>query len=91
MEELGINGQLIDDIRAGRSHKDISSKYGFEYSDKHRKPRNERIIVANEICKMLEQGISNSDICRALGVQSGLVTSIAKGISFKDVSCNYNL
>jgi hypothetical protein len=33
-ETLGVNGQLIDDIRSGRSHKSVSELYldkGFEY------------------------------------------------------------
>lgn len=93
-KELNIDVSLIDDVRSGRSHKTISVNYldkGFKYSDKHRRPREERLIEANKICKLLEEGRRNYEVCRELGVESGLVTSIMKGESYKDVSCNYNI
>lgn len=94
MKKYNINGQLIDDIKAGRSHKSVSSKYiekGFRYNNNPRRPREERIKEAENICYMLSKGFSNSEICRSLNVASGLVTSINKGISYKDISKKYGL
>ena len=94
INEFSINGQLIDDIRSGRSHKIISSKYlekGFQYQNKPRRPRSERLNEAEKICEMLSKGYSNSEICRSLNVASGLVTSVSKGISYRDISKKYGL
>lgn len=91
---LNVPPQLVDDVHSGRSHKNISEKYlnkGFEYQNNPRRPRYERLWEANEICKLMEKGYTNSQICWELDVTSGLVTSIAKGISYKDVSCNYDI
>lgn len=92
--ELNVPPFIVDDVHAGRAHKSVSKNYidqGFTYSNKHKKPKEEGIAEAHEICKMLENGASNSEVCKTLGVQSGLVTSICKGQSYKYVSCNYNL
>lgn len=94
METLSVNGSIVDDIHSGRSHKVISEKYldkGFVYSDKHRRPRSERLEEAHNICRMLSEGYPNSEICRTLGVASGLVTSVKNGESYKDIAAEYRL
>ncbi len=94
METLGVRGSLIDDIRAGRAYKKVSEKYldkGFSYRHEPRRPRSERVKEAHEICKLLEKGLRCCEICREVGVPSGLVTSIVNGMSYKDISSQYNI
>lgn len=91
---LNIPPQLVDDIHSGRSHKCVSRQYldkGFSYQNYPRRPREERLKEAHEICKLMSEGYGNKQICRMLGVASGLVTSIAAGVSYKDVSSQYDL
>lgn len=93
-ETLNIPPQLVDDIHSGRSHKSVSRNYldkGFSYQKFPRRPREERLKEAHEICKLMSEGYGNKQICRMLGVASGLVTSIAAGVSYKDVSSQYDL
>lgn len=93
-ESLGVFPQLVDDVHSGRSHKSVSKKYldkGFSYQHFPRRPREERLKEAHAICKMMSEGYGNKQICKELGVASGLVTSIAKGVSYKDISSQYDL
>lgn len=93
-KELNIPAQLVDDVHSGRSHRNVSEQYlnkGFEYRNCPRRPREERLKEAHNICKLMQDGYGSAQICKSLGVESGLVSSIAAGISYKDVSCQYNL
>lgn len=90
MKTVGVNGQLIDDIRAGRSHKDISSKYipyGFEYKIFDRENRDAKV---RQICEMLDEGHSASYISKALNIKGkSYVNDIKMGRSHLNISKNY--
>lgn len=93
MKKYGINGQLIDDIRAGRSHKKISSKYvdqGFKYSDSDwDKPAREE--KARLVCSYREQGYTCSQIVKATGFGRNFVDPIVNKRTFKYISDQYNI
>lgn len=42
------------------------------------------------ICKMLDEGARNKDICETTGVNQTSVSSIKSGILYKDISCEYD-
>lgn len=89
-QELGVNGQFVDDIRAGRSHKDISSQYldkGFEYKVSDRPEKRER---AEEICKLLAEGHRPIEIVRKMGLPNvSVVNDIKHKRAYKYISDNY--
>lgn len=89
--ELKINGQLIDDIRAGRSHKSVSSKYldkGFEYSKYDKEARDKE---SHEICKLIDLGWRTCDIVRKLNLKNQcMVSDIKFGRKCRDISSQYN-
>lgn len=89
-ETLGVNGQLIDDIRSGRSHTSVSSQYldkGFVYKTYNREEKDK---LANEICKLIESGYRNCEISRKLNVRQSLVKDIRNHHTFKKISKEYN-
>lgn len=90
-EKLSVNGQLIDDIRSGRSHKSVSSKYldkGFEYKKFDREEENNK---AREVCKLIVAGYSDGDIARILGVSSAKPWCIRNHKIFKNISSEFNI
>lgn len=90
-ETLNVNGQLIDDIRAGRSHKSVSSQYidqGFEYSEYDNSFQIER---AHQVCKLIDEGYRTCDIVRKLDLPNQCVVSDIKfGRVYKYISSQYN-
>lgn len=46
--------------------------------------------VAVEICKMLEQGSRNKDICNMFNLRQSVVSDIKAGRSYKDISKDFN-
>ena len=91
IDRLNINGQLIDDICAGRSHKDISSQYldkGFEYNIFDRK---EKENLVHQVCQLLEKGYSSSYIFNLLPVSNiCFINDIKAKRTFKNISTLYN-
>ena len=90
-KKYGINGQLIDDIRAGRSHKKISSKYvdqGFEYSDWNRPAREEKARI---VCSYIEKGYRIAQIVRETGFGFNFVEPVFNKRTFKYISDQYNI
>ena len=92
IKKYNINGQLIDDIKAGRSHKDISSKFlncGFKYTNYNRDEYNN---LVTEICKLLEKGEKGTDIQRKLGLPNPCfiydIKHKRKGVN---ISKNFNI
>lgn len=87
---VGVKPQLIDDIRSGRSHKNISEKYidqGFEYKVFDRENRDSKVI---KICEMLDQGYSAAYISNALDIKGKTyVNDIKHGRSHRNISKNY--
>lgn len=90
-KKYGINGQLIDDIRAGRSHKMVSSKYvdqGFEYSDWDRPSREEKARI---VCSYREQGYNAYQISKLTGFGYNFVYPVVNKVTFKYISDRYNI
>ena len=90
-KKYDINGQLIDDIRAGRSHKKISSKYvdqGFEYSDWNRPAREEKARI---VCSYIEKGYKIAQIVRETGFGFNFVEPVFNKRTFKYISDQYNI
>lgn len=91
MKAHGCNGQLVDDIRAGRSHKDISSQYvkdGFEYSNFNREEYDNKI---RDICELLEKGVQGTEIVKQLNLPNPcFVYDIKHKRKGKHISKDYN-
>ena len=91
-----INGQLIDDIRSGRSHRHISSMYidkGFTYKRLDKDIIKARKFLAEKICEMIESGMSNVEIRENLNLKdkdSCLPNDIRKKRVYKYISDKYN-
>lgn len=90
--KYNVNGQLIDDIHSGRSHKKISRLYikdGFEY---RKFDKSESIKIVKKICKLIEKGFSNKEICDKLNLSNKcLPNDIRKKRVYKYISKNYNI
>lgn len=90
-KKYGISGSLIDDIRAGRSHKKISSKYvdqGFEYSDWNRPAREEKARI---VCSYIEKGYKIAQIVRETGFGFNFIEPVFNKRTFKYISDQYNI
>jgi hypothetical protein len=91
IKKYGVNGQLIDDIRSGRSHKKISKQYidkGFVYKSFD---KTESIKTAKKICKLIEKGLTNNEIVLRLGLENVcLPNDIRKHRVYKYISKDYN-
>ncbi|WP_301214527.1 hypothetical protein [uncultured Clostridium sp.] len=91
MKSHNCNGQLVDDIRAGRSHRDISSQYindGFEYSDFNREEYDNRL---KNICELIEYGYSNKEITEKLKLPNTcFVNDVRMKRKGKHISKDYN-
>lgn len=77
-QELGVNGQFIDDVRAGRSHKSVSCQYldkGFKYKVNDRPEKRER---AEEICKLIVEGYRDCEIVKMLDLPNPCVVGDIK-------------
>ena len=89
MNKYNVNGQLIDDIRSGRSHTKISSLYtsnGFEYKEYD---RNEKVVKAVEVCELLSLGNSVPQVVAITGYGYNFVYPIYTRTTFKDISKSY--
>ena len=92
-DALGVNGQLIDDVRSGRSHKSVSSLYidrGFKYKEYDRSISDKK---AEEVCKLLEKGYKTGEIIRELNdpfINHNFVYVVRNRIAHKKVSEKYN-
>lgn len=93
MEALGVNGQFVDDVRAGRSHKSVSCQYidkGFEYKTYDRHWRDELI---HSVCKLIEENpdMKVRDICETLEIDDHrFVSAIRSKHAYRKISDQYN-
>ena len=90
MNNRSVNGQLIDDIHSGRSHRRISEQYiqyGFSYKEYD---NSNRIEMAKEVCELLQLGYSVPEVAHITGYGSNFVEPIKNKRTFKYVSCNYS-
>lgn len=95
-QELNINGQLIDDIHAGRSHRSVSCQYiskGFVYK-KYDKMSKENLV--RYICELFVKGYKPIDVVHILNDElkdeapnSGFVYFIHNRHTFKNISKDY--
>ena len=92
IEKHNINGQLIDDIKSGRSHKKISREYiskGFTYKIHDIR---ERLRIAEEICKLIVEGLTNAEIVEKLKLTNTcLPNDIRKRRVYKYISKKYGI
>lgn len=91
MKQLGVNGQLIDDVRSGRSHKSVSREFldkGFEYKSFSKAERRE---YAHKICKLFEQGYGVSEVNRMIeGIPcKSLAKTLKARAAYKEVTDQY--
>ena len=92
-EALEVNGQLIDDVRSGRSHKSVSSLYldkGFKYKEYDRSISDNK---AEMVCKLLEKGYTATKIINELNdpsIDHNFVYVVKHRIAHKKVSEKYN-
>ena len=89
IEKWSVNGQLIDDIKSGRSHRKISMKYldkGFNYKTYDRP---EKVRKAIEVCELLQANLTISQVSSITGYGRNFVEPIYNKRTFKDVSINY--
>lgn len=93
MKKYNVNYQLIDDIRAGRSHKSVSKQFikdGFKYNPGNKIESKRK---AKLVCELLEQGYRKSDIVEKLkneNINYQFVTSIKSHVCHNDISKDYN-
>lgn len=90
MNKRFVNGQLIDDIRSGRSHKSISSSFidkGFEYKTYDKSSQIEKAI---QVCELLQEGHTMSQVSSITGFGRNFIEPIFNKRTFKYISCNYN-
>ena len=91
-KKYNVNGQLVYDIRAGRSHKKISRNYvdkGFKYS---KFDKTESIKLAKKICKLIEKGLSNKEIVEKLNLTNTcLPNDIRMKRVYKYISKDYDI
>ena len=62
VEDLGVNENLVYDIKTGKSHKSVSRLYldkGFEYQTVDIDDRRD---IAIKVCELIEQGLDNKEI-----------------------------
>lgn len=88
--KYSVNGQLVDDIRSGRSHTKISSKYvsmGFKYKAYDRTPG---ALRARDVCDLLSKNYSIQEIMKMTGYPYNFIYPIYKRITYKDISSDYN-
>lgn len=89
IDKRSVNGQLVDDIKSGRSHRKISEEYidmGFSYKTYD---RSEGVIKATEVCKLAEAGYNIPQISNITGYGRNFVEPVYNRRTFKDVSQNY--
>lgn len=58
--------------------------------ENHYNNTNEESLI-REICKLLEQGFRNKDICKELSVRKSLVSQVRNGTAWKHVSSEYEI
>lgn len=86
----GVPYYLIREIKDKKSFTNISDLYKIQDSY-YQANTEEKEKLVNEICKCLEQGMKQTDICEQLDVPYSLVNSIQGKRSWKYISDNYNI
>ena len=83
-EMFNITRSHVSNIRNGNFHNEITKKYKI-----HILKVTEQ--MAHEICKLLEEGKSNSEIGRMYNLDPGSVSSIRCGKTYVEISKKYNI
>ncbi len=92
IKATGTNGQFVDDVRAGRSHKSVSCEYldkGFKYKTYDRHWRDDLI---RDVCQLLQDrpDMRVCDIARELNTDHRFVCAIKHRQAYKYISKDYN-
>lgn len=95
--KLNIPQSVVGNIRTKRTWVNISDQYGLTYdpSDRAHGENNGGAVITNEqaheICKLLEEGVSNVEIAKKFNISQALVSSIKSGYSWTHISKYYNI
>jgi hypothetical protein len=82
--ELNVKRHVVNDIKAGRNHADISSQYNIPDTRGYL-PESE----VRKICELLQQGYSASKISNMLNISEGTIAFIRARKTFVDISKDY--
>lgn len=84
---MNIPRTNVNGIKCRGNYSQISSQYNIPEPINNVTP----IETIHEICRQLENGLSNADIGRNLNINSGIVCNIRNGNTFKDISSQYDI
>lgn len=91
MQELEVTGQFIDDIKTGRTYRQISEKYtdkGFTYKTFDKEDQISKVI---SVCELLEAGERICNIIKIVkNINYNFVSAIKMRKTFTEISKNYN-
>ena len=83
-KKYDIGPRTVSAIRCSRLHTHISKNYNLE-----------KLILTDEqvhdICKLMEDGVSNKEISKRYNINHSTVSQIHCGKSYKHISENYNI
>tara|TARA_R100000655_G_scaffold110133_1_gene168149 strand:- start:58701 stop:59399 length:699 start_codon:yes stop_codon:yes gene_type:complete len=84
---VGVKYNIVSSIVERRDWAHISQDYDIPKPRKIAKKTSDDVAI--EVCKLLNQGVRNKDICKKLQVNAGFVTSIKIGRRYKHISKIY--
>ena len=93
VETLGVNKNLVYDVKTGNYHRSISEKYidkGFKYHEKGNKEEKDR--EAEEICKyIVNTDFNDTKISKILNCDRRKVSAIRSRFCYKHISSKYGI
>jgi len=84
---VGVKYNIVSSIVERRDWAHISQHYDIPEPRKIAKKTSDEVAI--KVCKLLNAGIRNKDICRELGVDASFVTAIKIGRRYKHISKVY--
>ena len=94
-KELNCSVSCVRAIKYRRTWKEVSDKYTFHHNSGHKNDQTYKSIITKEqavqICEYLQEGIlTTTNIAKLVGCSKSVVRNIKYGMTWKDVSKNYN-
>lgn len=89
MKATNTSYNVVICIKNGYSWREVSEKYIFPERDPKRKTRSLTDEQAEQICKLLVEGKSSTEISKELDISRSIVTSILRRECYTDISNNY--
>ncbi len=84
-EITGYSDAVVSKVRNGRSYIDISKDYDLTVI-----PNQKYKDIVHEICKLIQDGMSNNTIHGLTGFHKSRISEIRNHIIYKDISKDYN-